>query len=261
MSVVRKTIAQDNDSPLEFIFSDASVDAYDDSIDPSGWVLDDFKRNPIALLGHNPDFPIGRWVNVRVEGGKLRGHLQLAPEGTSNRIDEVRKLVFAGILKSCSVGFHPIDSMPRPGSKRGGTRYLQQRLVECSVCSVPANANALMLEARGLGVSAGVIRAIFKQSTDASLAERQAHARASLARARALLARPSATSKTKPPVGLIGMSAETKALYARAKGSRQRAAAVLKGHKPRAQRWSADLDLDLQFGGRPIFRKKGPYGW
>ena len=184
MTVVRKsTIQRDDGHPLEFVFSDSSVDAYDDSVDQNGWDLSDFVRNPIALLGHDPNFPIGTWTRVRVEAGKLRGHLQLAPEGTSQRIDEIRKLIYAGILKACSVGFAPIELIPRPGAKRGGRVYLQQRLVECSVVSTPANSNALMQSARGLGVSGAVIRACLPQTVDASLAERQAHARAALVRA------------------------------------------------------------------------------
>lgn len=236
MSVIRKTNTQskNNDSPLEFIFSDNSVDAYDDAIDQNGWILDDFNKNSIALLGHDPNFVIGRWLNVRVEGGRLRGHLQLAPEGTSARIDEVRKLIFAGILKSCSVGFVPVESMPRPGSKKGGQLYKKQILREVSVCAIPANSNALMLEARALGVSSNTIKAVFRQSVNASLAERQARARESIKRAKATIARVEAAQKTwkkdkRENQKLLTMSPQIKAQYSRAAAVRERALAVLAG--------------------------------
>ena len=240
MSIIRKTSKpQNNDSPLEFIFSDDSVDAYDDVISQDGWDLADFRRNPIALLGHDQSFVIGKWKNVGVSGGKLRGHLELAPEGTSARIDEVRKLVFAKILKSCSVGFAPVDSIPRPGAKRGGRLYKKQILRECSVVAVGANSNALMMEAKALGVSNATLKAVFRQSKDASLAERQERARASIAKAKAAIARVNAKEKTwkKPSksVALLTMSPATKAKYERAKAATEKARALLAGHRTRAQ--------------------------
>src|SRR5262245_14356004 len=114
---------------LEFILSDDSVDRMGDVVSASGWELSNFKKNPIALFSHRADFVIGTWRNLRVEGNELRGHLQLAPEGTSARIDEIRKLVEAGILRAVSVGFRPIESMPRkaaPGQMFPGEVYSKQ---------------------------------------------------------------------------------------------------------------------------------------
>jgi len=59
----------------EYILSDASVDRYGDIVDSNGWVLENFTKNPIALFNHNSDFPIGRWKNLGVRNGALRGHL------------------------------------------------------------------------------------------------------------------------------------------------------------------------------------------
>jgi hypothetical protein len=98
---------------MEFVLSDETPDRMGDVISADGWDFKDFIRNPIALFGHRSDFPIGNWTNVRVEGKALRGHLQLAPEGTSARIDEIRRLIAAGILKAVSVGFKTLDFEPR----------------------------------------------------------------------------------------------------------------------------------------------------
>ena len=95
----------------------------------TGGTSENFKKDPIALLNHNPDFPIGRWTNTRVENNQLLGHLQLAPEGTSARIDEVRKLIFARVLCSCSVGFVPLEQE----LSGKGISFKRQRLLECSV--------------------------------------------------------------------------------------------------------------------------------
>jgi phage head maturation protease len=95
------------------VLSDETPDRMGDVISADGWDFKDFIRNPIALFGHRSDFPIGNWTNLRVEGKALRGHLQLAPEGTSARIDEIRRLIAAGILKAVSVGFKTLDFEPR----------------------------------------------------------------------------------------------------------------------------------------------------
>ena len=161
----------------DFILSDATPDHYDDVIEPDGWDLNNFNKNPIALFNHNSDFPIGRWTNLRVERGALRGRLVMAPEGTSARIDEIRKLIDAGILRAVSVGFRSIESQPR---KSGGRNYTKQTLVECSLVCVPANPSAL-LQAKAMGVSNETIKMIFRQQNrNASLAERIRDARASV---------------------------------------------------------------------------------
>ena len=107
-TVIRKTHASKADG-LDFILSDETADRYGDVISADGWQIENFKRNPIALFGHNSSFPIGTWKNLHVEKGALRGHLALAPAGTSERIDEIRKLVEAGILRAVSVGFLPVE--------------------------------------------------------------------------------------------------------------------------------------------------------
>jgi hypothetical protein len=81
----------------EFILSDATIDRYGDSVDPNGWVLDNFLRNPAALFAHQSSFAVGTWQNVRVANGALRGHLKMAPAGTSDRIDEIARLIDAGV--------------------------------------------------------------------------------------------------------------------------------------------------------------------
>src|SRR5262252_5435711 len=95
--LILKTHAE-NVQGMEFVLSDDSIDRMGDTIDPLGWELESFKKNPIALFNHNPNFVIGRWQGLNNDKTGLRGRLVMAPEGTSNRIDEIRKLIDAGIL-------------------------------------------------------------------------------------------------------------------------------------------------------------------
>jgi HK97 family phage prohead protease/HK97 family phage major capsid protein len=159
-ALIRKTHASTNKADgLDFVLSDETPDRYGDVIAADGWALDNFKRNPIALFGHNASFPIGSWKDLHVENGALRGHLQLAPAGTSERIDEIRKLVEAGILRAVSVGFLPIESRAKSKTEPGEL-YVKQELIETSLVSIPANPNALAV-AKTLNVSDATLQMVF----------------------------------------------------------------------------------------------------
>jgi hypothetical protein len=138
----------------------------------------------------------------------LKGRLHLPPAGASQRIDEIRILVESGILRACSVGFRPINSAPIADG--GGVEYLEQELLECSLVAIGANPNAL-LEARKLGVSNEVLKMLYpesqNQNQNLTLGERIRQSRASVRRAKAILARTAAPSKPK----LLTASDEAKA--------------------------------------------------
>jgi HK97 family phage major capsid protein/HK97 family phage prohead protease len=149
----------DKVSGMEFILSDETPDRLDDVIMSDGWDLRAFKRNPIALFGHNSTFPIGTWADVRVEGKQLKGRLEMAPEGTSQRIDEIRRLIDADVLRAVSVGFKPIEAKDRENTD-WGTVFIKCELIETSVVAVPANPNALAV-AKSLKISSETINFVF----------------------------------------------------------------------------------------------------
>jgi HK97 family phage major capsid protein/HK97 family phage prohead protease len=164
MTTVRKTVASRDG--FDFVLSDETVDRMGDIVSADGWVLGNFKKNPIALFGHDSRFPIGTWTNVRVEGGKLIARLALAARGTSARLDELISLVEQGILRAVSVGFIPLKSEPiDPERKYGPQRYLKQELIETSLVSVPANPAALQL-AKSLNISDETLSLAFGEHAD-----------------------------------------------------------------------------------------------
>jgi HK97 family phage prohead protease len=165
-AIVKDTVAPVHD--MEFTLSDETPDRYGDVVSASGWELANFKKNPIALFGHDYHFPIGRWVDLHVdkEAKGLRGKLQMAPRGTSERIDEIRTLIEHDILRAVSVGFRP-TATPEPlkdknGDDTGGVRFLRQELLECSVVPIPANPNALAI-AKALNVSSETMKLVFAE--------------------------------------------------------------------------------------------------
>jgi HK97 family phage major capsid protein/HK97 family phage prohead protease len=177
MTLVRKTHADVNQKGMEFVLSDATADRYGDIIEASGWDLKNFKNNPVALFNHDANFPIGRWENLRVVKGQLRGHLQMAPRGTSSRIDELLNLIDAGILRAVSVGFLPKEH--EPIGKGHGSRYLKSELVETSLVSIPANPNALAV-AKAFNTSRETLDVVFgKNASEAPQIVRRGSAPAS----------------------------------------------------------------------------------
>jgi len=149
------------DDPLEFVMSDGSVDRMGDVLEPEGWKLDAFHKNPIALFSHDPRLPIGKWHDVGVRKGQLTGHLELMPAQTDLQ-RQIQTAVTAGVLRAVSVGFHSDNFEPL---KNGGLRFLEAELVECSLVSVGANPNALAI-AKSLGISPQGQRLLFGVSAD-----------------------------------------------------------------------------------------------
>jgi HK97 family phage prohead protease len=152
--------------PLQFVMSDGSIDRMGDVIEPGGWQLTNFKTHPIALFNHDKDQIIGKWVDVRVEGTKLLGRLELAAAGTSPLVDTVRALVDQNILRAVSVGFRPLEQKPlnEDADKYFGPfKFIKSELLECSLVAVPANPNALAT-AKSLGLSGDFLSEVFRKT-------------------------------------------------------------------------------------------------
>jgi HK97 family phage prohead protease len=163
VGLVLKTVARDDTggNGAEFVLSDASPDRMGDIIEQDGWSLANFRKNPIALFGHDTGFVVGQWRNVRVVDNELRGVLDLMPP-VSERQREIAAAVDAGVLRATSVGFRPTKAEPIDPDKpfMGGTRFLKQELVEVSLVAVGANANALQI-AKSLNLSDATLNLIF----------------------------------------------------------------------------------------------------
>jgi HK97 family phage prohead protease len=132
---------------VSFVFSDSSVDRYGDTIDARGWVLDNFKANPVALFGHDANSVenvIGNARNVRVEGNRLIGDIEFMPAETNPNAEVVYQMVKGGYLKTVSVGFQPLEwHLTKDKNRPGGVDFRKQELLEISIVPIPANPNAL----------------------------------------------------------------------------------------------------------------------
>jgi HK97 family phage prohead protease len=123
----------------EAILSDGSLDRHGDVVEPSAWPP--LPASVPLLHQHKHEAPVGKVTRLRVEGGRLLGRIEMAPEGTSTAADEAARLVAAGIVNSVSVGF--IVKKAEPIAT--GRRFLDVELIEISVVAVGANRNARVL--------------------------------------------------------------------------------------------------------------------
>jgi HK97 family phage prohead protease len=174
MELIRKSSSAAKRDGMSFVLSDETPDRLGDVIMSDGWQLEEFKKNPIALFGHKPDFAIGTWANLRVENKQLLGDLQMAPKGTSERIDEIGRLVEANILRGASVGFRPIERKPRMvKDEQVGEVFVKQTLMENSIVAIPANPNSLAI-IKSLNISDETRKLVFVESDKPDKPKRRA---------------------------------------------------------------------------------------
>ncbi|HSR74977.1 MAG TPA: hypothetical protein VLN57_00195 [Xanthobacteraceae bacterium] len=150
-----ETVEQLDERTLRFVLSTGTVDRDLDMIDPAGWRLDHYLKNPVVLWAHQATLlPIGKAITTGNTDGRLTSAVQFLPsEGygaASEFADSVYKLARDGYLAATSVGFRPIRWDFSADKDRGGDNwfpgidYHEQELVEFSICTVPSNPDALI---------------------------------------------------------------------------------------------------------------------
>lgn len=138
---------------LRFCFSDGTVDRAGDSINPKGWDLDAFNKNPVVLWAHDSwSPPIGRASNVGAIGKRLMGDVEFASADAYPFAETIFQLTKGGFINAGSVGFNPLEwTFVNEPDRPYGIDFKRQELLEYSVCPVPCNSNALV-EARAKGI-------------------------------------------------------------------------------------------------------------
>jgi HK97 family phage prohead protease len=121
---------------VRFTASSNSIDRDGEVLRADGWVLDNFKKNPVVLWSHDAkSLPIGRVTNAYSDEVSLITDIEFAVK--ENPLAKmVSDLVKGGFLNAVSVGFMPL-SYDQEG------KMLKQELLELSVVNVPANQDAL----------------------------------------------------------------------------------------------------------------------
>lgn len=133
-----------------FVISTDEKDRMGEVVEQS-WDLDNYKKNPIVLFGHDPSKPgyvVGRATEIVADkdGDKniTLGTVQFAEEGTSDDADTVWKLVKQGILRTVSVGFIPHTFKTLDDDNETDV-LADNELLEFSIVPIPANPSAVAL--------------------------------------------------------------------------------------------------------------------
>ena len=148
---------------FQVVASTGDVDRMGDTINPEGWFLTNFRKNPVMLWGHDSSIPaVARAERVWVEDKKLMVNGVFAPTPFAQ---ELRMLVENGFLSTVSVGFLPLklnekgnieiegkmySRMTEDEIKKSvydneyGMKFDKQELLEVSWVNVPALPQALV---------------------------------------------------------------------------------------------------------------------
>lgn len=130
-----------------FRASDATLDREGDIIEPKGWDLKDYRRNPVVLDSHRRGsvaFILGTATEMSVTDEGLVLGIQFSKANPLGRIAE--GLVEEKALNAGSVGMRP-QAIDRSAAQRRGARRVitKSMLLEFSMTPVPVNQNALEL--------------------------------------------------------------------------------------------------------------------
>ncbi len=140
---------------IAFVISSAEEDRDGDTIDPAGWDLEAYRKNPVVLWAHEAkQLPVARSPQIGVVKGKLRSIAEFPERGVYPFADTVYDYLKGGFLRGASVGFNPTEAEPRGEGK--GIAFHKQELYEYSVLPIPSHREALA-EAKAAGLDVGPI--------------------------------------------------------------------------------------------------------
>ncbi|NPD67290.1 peptidase [Lichenicola cladoniae] len=147
------TITQVSDRVLRFVISTPNPDRENDTIALDGWDLINFRRNPVVLWGHEQScLPVGKATWIEIDDGALKADVEFVPGDwphIGDKAEAVLRCCQNGFLAATSVGFRPLDYDIANDRDDGEgwcppMDFKRQELLEFSIVTVPANAEALI---------------------------------------------------------------------------------------------------------------------
>ncbi len=125
---------------IRVIANSGKSDRAKDVLVAKGCKLDNYLNNNIVLADHDRKEPIGNFA-PEIIGESVAGILTFAPKDISAKADQYCGLYKAGVMKSVSVGFNPIEY---DVNKNGGYDFKQWELLELSCVAVPCDPGAVV---------------------------------------------------------------------------------------------------------------------
>jgi HK97 family phage prohead protease len=132
---------------VPWVFSTFDLDRFEERVDPAGWELEHYRKNPVVQWAHRWDIPaIGKAEGLFTDGDGLHGNIIVNSKEYDSFGWGIGERVKAGVLRAGSVGFRVIEiELPNKEQQSDGTSLIfrKQELLEFSICNVPANPFAL----------------------------------------------------------------------------------------------------------------------
>lgn len=130
-----------------FVLHDETVNTYGFRMLTSGVNLEEFRKNPVMLLNHDDyALPIGRWENIRIDGGRILADAVF--DEKDSRAAEIKRKVEDGFIRMASIGAWPpeekseVPDQMLPGQTLPTVTRWTVR--EASIVTIGANHNALV---------------------------------------------------------------------------------------------------------------------
>ncbi len=164
-----KALAESIDEEERTLVAWASTGVRDrdnEVIDPAGWVLDEYLKNPVVQWAHDyrsPPIAKALWVKKTTQGGKKGLLFKARFQAVTQAGEEIWQLYRDGFLNAFSVGFRSLEGEEVDPEQNDGVRYIHRKveLLEVSAVPVPANPDALVAAVEaGQFKSAVVLKAL-----------------------------------------------------------------------------------------------------
>lgn len=132
-----------DDGTAEFTVSTGNRDRDRDAVNPKGWDLTNFKKNPVVLWAHESwSPPVARATRIARDGDELVSTAKFYTEDDDYRFPRtVLRMLQGRFLNAVSAGFMPLEWVYNEDAR--GFDIKRQELYEYSVVPVPANPEAL----------------------------------------------------------------------------------------------------------------------
>lgn len=149
--------ASEAERTVRFRITTGTLDRANDTLNPKGWDVSAYKKNPVVLWAHSHyDFPVARTIKLTRDKNGMSATAQFVPADTpvvGEKAEGIRLLIKGKFINSASVGFRPKKFSFN--TETGGIDFEKQELLEWSFVSVPMLSEALV-EQRGLMNDAGM---------------------------------------------------------------------------------------------------------
>lgn len=165
---VSKRAIDETSRSIKFVVSSATKDRDGDIVEPGGWDIVDYLKNPIVLWAHDSrQPPIGLAEDVQIGSDALTATAKFTTAEENPFGDMIFRLYKGGFLNAVSAGFNPIDYAARygEGDRFEGMHFKRQSLHEFSAVPVPSNPDALVA-AKSAGLQLSPLRDWCEEALD-----------------------------------------------------------------------------------------------